>query len=116
MAVTAERVETLKVTMEMRPDVYERHVERVKAVTGDQRRSWLEERDKMRVSYTFDLEYFNVERSLRAVREILADPDVLVDVGLKVERVRVGLQEQESLLVAMLDDLRAVQRQIASRT
>ncbi len=97
-----ERLETVKIGMDLHPAAYERHRAAVRTLVPDYDQQMFNG-DTLKVSYSLSIGYFGeVVKQLHAVQELCEDPEVISDANC------VTLQEGRILCYAVLKKLEAV--------
>lgn len=105
-----ERIEEIKILFRLDKKTARDHDEAVKLLLEGRPHPDIQDGDRLNLSYSFSCLYYgNIVQKLNAVRSMLADRKLVVDVS--VQELRHG----ESIIVSLLDELRALQRDIAAR-
>lgn len=104
------KVERLFFDINLNEAGYEKHVDDVQTVTGSKSRFNLDGGGQLKVTYTLNLHYFgDIVEKLEALQSILEDHDSIVKVNLT------ELKTGESIIVGLLDRLRALKNSLKSR-
>lgn len=105
-----KRIEEIRILFKLDKKTARDHDQAVNLLLDGRPYPVIQDGDKLNLSYSFECHYYgDVARKLNAVRSMLADRNLVVDVSLA------ELNHQESILISVVDELRALQREIAAR-
>lgn len=108
---TPTRTEHLQVRMDLNKSAGDRHAENLKLLLGSRNPESFLSGDTLKVTYDFYCHYLgNVEKCLRAVSAMCADPGVVVNAS--IDELNFG----ESVLISCVDHLRRIQQDVRART